>query len=331
MPLLSATHRPLFNMPKTEASPDLQQQAIEWILRLDSAACTPAEHQAFQEWLAQDEDRQRIYRQLADKWHKLDRFKGGDFPVRRQALSYRVPRKRLRRFTELALAACLLLGLGVGTFSEQGWYGHRSRYVTERGGRQTVQLADGSRLELSGDTELNLRVNRRLRSVELVKGEAFFSVAHNPQQPFEVKAGNGTIVDIGTQFDVKVQNRQVAVAVLEGVVKVETNGSREIKANQVLSYDPQGNFQDSADSPANLTAWLRGQLVFENRRLDDVLNELERFHDTRLTLADPSLAKLKVSGTFHIGNLDGALNVIAMTLPVNIQRPAPGQALLVRR
>ncbi|MDX8127056.1 FecR family protein [Methylomonas sp. LW13] len=318
-------------MPNIQTSTVLQQQAIEWILRLDSATCTPADRQAFAEWLALGEDRRRIYQQLASRWNKLDRYKGRDFPVRRQALSYRAPHKRTRRLSTLALAASLLLGLGIATFSEYGWYGYPRHYATERGSRQTVHLADGSRLELSGDTELTLRVNRWRRSVELIKGEAFFSVAHNPQQPFEVQAGHGSIVDIGTEFDVRLQNRQVAVAVLEGAVKIVTSGSREISANQVLAYDQRGDFLESQDKPATITAWLRGQLVFENRRLDEVLSELERFHDTRLTLADPSLAKLRVSGTFHIGNLDGALNVIAMTLPVNIQRPSPGQVILAGR
>lgn len=319
-------------MTDTETPQNLQRQAIDWILRLDSAACTPAERQAFQEWLAQGGDRQRIYRQLAGNWDRLDRFKGLDFPVRREALRYRPPRQRIRLVAELALAASLLLGIGVGSFSEQGWYGHRASYTTERGGRQTVQLADGSSLELGTDTELKVHVNRWQRSVELIKGEAFFSVVHNEQRPFEVKAGNGKIVDIGTQFDVRLQNERVAVAVLEGSVRVDTKDSREIKANQFLAYDNQGEFlKTTEDNLANLTAWRSGQLVFENRRLDEVLTELERYHDIRLNLSDPALAKLKVSGTFHTDNLDGALNIIAMTLPVDIQRPNPQQAILVKR
>lgn len=322
----------LNTMPKTETPQTLQQQAIDWILRLESAACTPTEREAFQAWLAKGEDRQRIYRQLVGRWNKLDRFKGQDFQVRREALSYRAPRKTARRIAELAVAASLLLGLGLATFSERGWYGHRASYITARGGHRTIQLADGSSLELGTDTELHLRVNRWRRSVELIKGEAFFSVAHDEKRPFEVKAGNGTIVDIGTQFDVRLQNDSVAVAVLEGTVRVETNDSREINANQFLTYDPQGEFLESTSEDLDkLTAWRHGQLVFENRRLDEVLAELERYHDIHLSLADPALAKLKVSGTFHTDNLDGALNIISMTLPIDIRHPDPQQILLVKR
>lgn len=319
-------------MPNTQTPQTLQHQAIDWILLLDSAGCSEADRRAFQEWLALGEDRQRVYRQLAANWDRLDRFKGQDFQARREALRYRPPRGQLRRLAELAMAASLLLGAGFGTFSEQGWYGHRETYLTARGERQTVRLADGSSLELSTDTELNVRVNRWQRSVELIKGEAFFTVVHNEQKPFQVKAGNGKIVDIGTQFDVRLQNDRVAVAVLEGTVRVDAKNSREINADQLLAYDTQGEFLKTAgDKMANLTAWRLGRLVFENRRLDEVLTELERFHDIQLSLSDPNLAKLMVSGSFHTDNLEGALNIIAMTLPVKIERPSPQQAIVLKR
>lgn len=322
----------LSNMADTENAQTLQRETIDWILRLESADCTAANRQAFQTWLTQSEDRQRIYQQLAETWSGLSRFQGQDFPVRREALSYRPPRKTTRRFIELAVAASLLLGVGVATFSEQGWHGQTRHYATERGGRQTVSLADGSSIELSTDTELKIRVNRWQRSVELIKGEAFFQVVHDQQRPFEVKAGSGKIIDIGTQFDVRLDNEHVAVAVLEGIVQVQAGDSREIHANQAISYDDRGELQTSAADDINaVTAWRRGQLVFENRRLDEVLAELQRFHDISLTLAEPALAKLKVTGTFHTDNLDATLNIIAMTLPVDIRRHNPKQVVLLKR
>lgn len=313
-----------------ESPPTLQQQAIGWLLRLESTDCTPAERAAFEAWLARDQDHEKVYRQIARRWRQLDGFKGQDFPVRAAALTYRRPRRR--RLAESALAACLVLGLGVATFSERGWYGRNAVYATERGASRTVQLADGSRLELSPDSELTVHLDHWRRSLVLIKGEAYFDVTHDRTRPFQIKVGGASIVDLGTRFDVRMHNDEVAVAVVEGTVRIDHRESREIHANQALSFDREGRFRElPADQIAMQTAWRQGRLIFENRRLDEVLAELERYHDIRLTLAEPALAKLKVSGTFHTGNLDSALNIIAMTLPIDIHRPNPRQAVLDKR
>ncbi|WP_082885730.1 FecR family protein [Methylomonas koyamae] len=327
MPFLPDSPTVLKRMP--ESPPTLQQQAIDWLLRLESADCTPAERAAFEAWLARDEGHERIYRQIARRWRQLDGFKGQDFPVRAAALTYRRPRRRL---AESALAACLMLGLGVATFSERGWYGRNAVYATERGASRTVQLADGSRLELSPDSELTVHLDRWRRSLVLIKGEAYFDVAHDRDRPFQIEVGGASVVDLGTRFDVRLHNDEVAIAVVEGAVRVDHIESREIHANQALSFDRKGRFRElPANQIAMQTAWREGRLIFENRRLDEVLAELERYHDIRLTLADPALAKLKVSGTFHTDNLDAALNIIAMTLPIDIRRPNPRQAVLDKR
>jgi transmembrane sensor len=65
-----------------------------------------------------------------------------------------------------------------------------------------------------------------------------------------------------------------------------------------------------------VTAWRRGLLVFHARRLDEVLAEVGRYHDTTIRLTDESLRGLRVSGTFRTAYLDAILNAITMTLPV---------------
>ena len=48
----------------------------------------------------------------------------------------------------------------------------------------TVTLADGTRVTLDGATRLEVRLGARRRQVELVRGEAFFDVAHDAARPF---------------------------------------------------------------------------------------------------------------------------------------------------
>lgn len=317
-------------MPTPDLTDQSRKEAIDWVLQLRSESCTPDKQRLFVDWLAQNPEHQKLYTRYDSQWQGLDRFKGLDFPVRREALNYRPPaHKPKQQWSRLAIAASLLLALGLTAISPNGWYGTDARYIVAQGSRETINLADGSRLELNGDAEVNVHLSRWRRSVELVKGEAFFNVVHEPDRPFVVAAANGRIVDVGTQFEVYLQSDKVLVAVQEGSVRVDAKDSRELAANQLLAYNRTGDFMPMpSDNVDNLTAWRQGQLVFDNRRLDEVLAQLGRYHATQVRLGSPGLAKLKVSGRFRIDRLDSALTTIASTLSVSLQHPSPDVVVL---
>lgn len=320
-------------MAKTNAPETAKSEAIAWVLRLREPACTEADKANFTRWLAQNPLHPMLFEHYQTRWQGLGRFQGEDFPVRQAALSYRPPaRKYAQTRRRLAIAAMVVLAFGVTAFAPNGWYGWTVAYQTAQGERQTVNLADGSTLELNSATAIRVKLNYWGRAVELRRGEAFFKVAHDASRPFTVTAANGKITDIGTQFDVYLKTGQVLVAVQEGSVEVDTKSKRILSANQTLAYNRAGEFlPGTAETVTNLTAWRQGQLVFDNRRLDDVLVELGRYHRTRLQLASPALAKLKVSGSFRTDRLDSSLAIIAETLPIIIQRPSADVVVLKMR
>lgn len=320
-------------MTKPKSTNPSKDAAIRWVVRLREESCTAAERQQFAQWLTEQPQHQSLFNLYDQQWQNLDRFKGQDFPVRRAALQYRAPKHyRQQRWLSLATAAVLILAIGLTAFSPEGWLGTNAHYLTAQGGHQTITLADGSQIELNSDTEVNVRLNHWNRSVELVRGEAYFQVVHNAERPFVVTAGTGQITDIGTRFEVYKQTDKVLVAVQEGSVQVNARESRDLTANQLLAYNRSGDFiQASADSVDNLTAWRQGQLVFDNRNLEDVLSELSRYHRTQIRLGNPALAKLKVSGRFSINQFDSALNNIAATLSLTQYRPSADVVVLKRR
>ena len=317
----------------SEVTDKSTDEAIAWVLKLRSETCLSEDRQNFEDWLSQNTVHKELYARLDANWQALDRFKGLDFSVRSDALRYRPPvRNPVKQWAGLAMAASLLFALGLTAFAPNGWYGIDMRYTTARGSHKTVNLADGSQLELNSDTEVKIHLSHWRRSVELVRGEAFFNVAHESGRLFVVTAANGRIVDIGTKFEVYLQAEQVLVAVQEGSVRVDAGESRELTANQTLAYNHNGDFVTlAADNVENLTAWRRGQLIFDNRRLDEVLAELSRYHNTQVRLASPGLGKLKVSGSFRIDRLASALDTIASTLPVIIQHPSADVVVLKSR
>lgn len=309
-------------------SPDsVHTQAIDWLLRIRSENCTETERHAFNIWLEESANHRQAYEKAQAQWEWMEPFKAMSFPARDAALRYRS--KSPRRLFKYSAAASLLLALGLTAFMPNGWIGIPHTYIAEKGGRQTIDLADGSSIELNTDSEVRVHFNRWRRDVEIVKGEAFFTVTHNAERPFEVRAGSGRIRDIGTAFEVYIKPEQVIVAVQEGIVEVQASGKRELTAGQQLAFNGSGEFQTlQGQDIAGLTAWRQGNLVFRNRRLDDVLAEVGRYHDTRIRLQNETLGKLRVSGTFHTAELNDTLNAIATILPVNIDHVGEHEIVL---
>lgn len=295
----------------------LREQAIDWLLCIHSDHCTEKDRTALAAWLQKSPSNRHAYETVEAQWHLMKSLKTKSFPARDAALHYR-PKARMPLWTYSA-AAALLLAVGLTTFNQNGWLGISKTYIAQKGGRQTITLADGSQLELNTDSQVRVHYDHWQRSVEIMQGEAFFTVAHDAERPFEVCAGKGVIRDIGTAFEVYMKPNDVLVAVQEGMVEVQAEGTLKLTAGQHSSFDQNGKFiKDQNQDLTNLTAWRHGKLVFRNRRLADVLTEISRYHDRTVALKDKTLAELKVSGTFRTDNLGDLLGAIAAILPVKV-------------
>ena len=295
----------------------VQTQALDWLMRNQSDSFTESERQRFNEWLNQDMSHQQAYEMLEAQWQWMEPFKTANFSARSAALKYR---KSIRQFYKYGAAAGVIIAIALGIFHPNGGLGMPHTYMTTQGEHQNITLADGSRVDLNTDTELRVYFNYWQRNVELIKGEAFFTVVHNTERPFQVQAGSGHIRDLGTAFDVYIKPERVIVAVQEGLVEVETTSKRELSAGHQLAFTDTGNFNTLQDSDiAELIGWREGNLVFHNKRLEEVLADIARYHDKRIYLKNKQLAELKVSGTFKIAKLDDMLTAISTILPVTAE------------
>ncbi|WGS85767.1 FecR family protein [Methylomonas sp. UP202] len=314
----------------SQTPPDTRKkEAIDWLLKLRSPECSQADRRNFNAWLARHPDNQTVYDRMNAHWEGLDRFKGRDSALRRRVLSYRPARAKQAWRPHLAVAAATLLAVGIASLSLAYWNTRSGHYRTAIGGLETMVLSDGSRLELNSDTDIRVRIDERRRTVALLKGEVFFTVVHDADRPFVVTAANGRIEDIGTAFSVYLTDDSVRVAVAEGKVKIGTGQTRELTAKQMAAYHRNGDFEPVASTnPEALTAWRDGYVVFDNRRLDDVLIELRRYRNIELRLANQTVAALKFSGRFRIDRFDSGLDAIASTLGIAIRRLNDGAVVL---
>ncbi|MDG9930742.1 MULTISPECIES: FecR domain-containing protein [unclassified Pseudomonas] len=223
----------------------------------------------------------------------------------------------------------LLLATGLW-LADPAW--QREDVRTAAGGRDSLTLVDGSRVVVNGAT--HLRVERRLRSrqVELVEGEATFTVEHGPT-PFIVRSQGVDVLDIGTVFNVRSDSRGVAVAVVEGAVEVSAGASPSRRlggGQQVLARAGALGDTERVD-PARATAWQQGKLRFDGTPLSEVIVDIQRYRQAPVRLADPRLGALRVSGEYDSAAIESLIDLLPAILPVRLSRAGDGSVVMSGR
>lgn len=197
-------------------------------------------------------------------------------------------------------------------------------FRTAVGQRATVSLPDGTSVTLNTDTVVRTRADGERRLVYLDRGQAYFKVARDRRRPFVVTAAGRTVTALGTAFDVRVDGRGLKVVLVEGKVRVESlkppTETRTGPAQSALATEMGAGSQlvapDDADwrvtrtDTARETSWLRGRIVIDDKPLSEVVEELNRYSDRKVVLADAALGEAHLSGIFRPGDLDGLARAI---------------------
>ncbi|WP_244523631.1 FecR family protein [Bosea sp. BIWAKO-01] len=215
----------------------------------------------------------------------------------------------------------VLLGLATGW--QLAPAGLLADYRSGIGERRTISLADGSQMELGPGSAADVTFGGGQRSVRLVAGEAFFTVARNAGRPFVVEAGQGKVEVLGTAFDVKLRaDDGVEVVVTESTVAVSAARGEPVRVSQGqgVSFDRAGL---SPVRPADLDsaqAWRQDQLVFHDAPLSTVLAELRRYRRGHVQLIGSNLGERRVTAVFDARHIDAALDSIARSLDLRVLR-----------
>ncbi|WP_343576019.1 FecR family protein [Pseudomonas sp.] len=303
----------------------LSDDAIERLAQLHSGSAGAAERMEFLRWRGQSPEHERAAREAEALW--------GALPETRNAEEYRRRARYLRRWPALAVAACVA-AIAVTLALPEPLAGLYADYATRTGERRMLELADGSRVWLNSGSALSVDFSPQQRRLRLHSGEALFEVAKDASRPFIVEAKGGEVRAVGTRFDVDSRGPQVRVDVTEGVVQVNSAGSAPVRlsAGERLSYREAA--VPEPVQPLDLSsasAWQRGKLIFNQRPLGEVLDELERYVPGRIVLTDSALRQHKVSGVFDLKDPDALLKTLERLQPVKVThmpwlvliRPAP--------
>ncbi|ETN92057.1 fec operon regulator FecR [Gammaproteobacteria bacterium MOLA455] len=130
---------------------------------------------------------------------------------------------------------------------------HQGSYTTALGEQQTINLPDGSTIQINTNSQIDVSYTDSARTIRLVQGEAFFDVAPNKQKPFSVYAGKGSVTAVGTAFRVFLNNEKIDVMVEEGSVALASHPSDSIYSESNSSGSTSGSSTSNSSAPNSST------------------------------------------------------------------------------
>ncbi len=295
--------------------------ALSWIARFRSGSAGDEDRQAFALWLAQDLRHKQAMDSMLDMWEDLASV--------RQMYS-RVPEKAANQSrywlrASIATAACLAVALFIWPQNSLD-SSAKQYYQTALGEQRTIELIDGSTVALNTNSRVSVNYSNERRSLELLRGEAYFEVAKDPTRPFDVDTGSARVTAIGTAFNIYRDRQNARITVTEGVVQVTELGdtgnrvptTEILHANQQLDASDRGLRAATSTDVSHHTAWQRGELIAQDMTLTNFVRQIERYHDIHILITDSSIAAITISGVFTLNDLEPILQALQLSLGLEV-------------
>lgn len=323
----------------------LPTDAASWDARLRAAECTAEERMAFQVWCQDSPENRREYDELRALLSELRA--AGDAPEIRALREWAIestssqpmaPNRR-KNSVWLALAATIsAVAIGIWITNQAielspGDSPLVAEFSTAVGERSTVILDDGSVATLNTNTQLALDFSDSERRVILMQGQVLFDVAPDLERLFVVVAGEQRIVAVGTVFEVRLEQDDVNVVLVEGIVDVfgeqisNSAGSslppvrmfagQRLTTSVVVTIVPP--VVEETDTE-RATIWKEGRVFFDDSTLADAVREMNRYSSVKIVIDGESVEELRVNGMFRTGRPTNFVSTLEEYFPLVSER-----------
>ena len=281
------------------------REAAAWVARLHAESRSASDEAGFRRWLAADPANAQAFDRASAVWDSV----GGIADRIQRAPAHATP----RRAVLAGLGAAVFAG-GLGTWR----IARAGVYETAIGEQRRVTLADGSRLLLDTATKLRVRMHEDSREILMRSGRVCLEVAAD-RRPFLIETGTRRVMARNGQLDVRCDKAGAAIVVSAGKADV-TGGAapRALSVGERLRVGQDGG--DAIDHPNldDLLAWQSGRAVFRDQTLASAAEEMNRYTERKLVVADPDVAALRLSGVYRVGDTAAFANAVSMLLPVHV-------------
>jgi transmembrane sensor len=304
----------------------VDREASGWLTRL--RAGNSADQKPFEDWYSADPAHADAYDRVLATWQATS---GLVQPSTRTILQ-----RPAWHYGLASLAAVLLLVVGLNVFHRpSGSAAAKSLSAETRIGEvRVVDLSDGSRITLDTQSAIQATFSAAQRQVRLLRGRAHFDVADQPR-PFVIDAGSASVQTSGAAADVSFYDGMTRVGVQRGTADVfpssqNGNALARITAGRVVTFGQGGQLGPALGLPASEGRWVNGMLAFDKADLATVIATANRYSQSHITLADPALGALKVTGTFKADDLPATARMIAAMFGLQCDESDPREFVLSR-
>lgn len=305
-------------------SSDLDQQAANWVIRLNEGNLSEREQQQFERWKAADPRHETAFERLQGFVGRLQSLRPHQAPVQAALEAARGRRRNPAGRVLLGVLVALPVALALRVYPPSYLLADQRTAPAQW---QQVSLEDGSQLTLSGNSAVDLTFNGHQRQVRLLRGEILVQVAHDAMRPFTVVTDDGQMRALGTRFTVKREAPGTLLTMLESNVAATDAGQQhelQVSAGEQARITPDAvTLLGHIDPKTTQDAWQRHQLVVQDQPLPQVLDELARQYHGHVQFDRKQLADLRVSAVLPLDNPRRALQLIADGLPVRIRSFSP--------
>ncbi|KKB46414.1 MULTISPECIES: FecR family protein [Parabacteroides] len=226
-------------------------------------------------------------------------------------------------FTKIASVAAVFLLL-----LSMSWYIFDLKRQLPETAMQTISVPPGQRVELTLADGTNVWLNAGTtftfpnnfssddREVEL-NGEGYFTVSRNEKKPFIVKTSTYNIKVLGTEFNVMAYAKapMFEVALLNGSVEVysETKHQKVLLEPNTQVHVENDRLVKGPISHFDNLLWKDGVICFDDEPVDRMIEKLELYFDTRITVENEAFKKKRYTGKFQAKKgIEHILNVFQL-------------------
>ena len=229
------------------------------------------------------------------------------------------PGSKIKSNHFLKIAAIIVFMLSVGFSSYQILKPKKelvlNEYNSGPGEVKEITLSDGTKVWLNS-MSLLIASEPFLSSTREVKlfGEAYFEVAHNPEQPFIVQTRQLKTKVLGTHFNVVAYPTDEVheIALHEGSVCLEAeNDNLKLKpGDRAYFTSSTGRIRVVSTDLGKPAKWRDGILRFYDEDLFNITKKLERKFHTRILITDSIIGNEKYTAEFDDESLDDILKLL---------------------
>ena len=303
---------------------DAQKNATNWFVKLSSGEATAEDYEQLQSWRQSHVDNENAWQKIQAVSNQF-KVKSHSNIVSTLERLYDKPSSESRRSAMKQLGIFIVAGTASYYADEKKpWRAALADYATNTGKTQKIALSDQTLMYVNTQTIVDVHFDENQRTVILHQGEIYIETGHEQNKkhrPFIIKTQHGAVTALGTRFSIRDFQDFAEVNVFEGAVSVQAGKQSTpaivIKANESMRFDALQPQQKTSAKPASI-AWTKGFIIADETQLSAFLLELSRYRPGSIS-CHPSIAGVKISGSFPIEDTDVVLTALTEKFPIKIQ------------